>query len=295
MLKILGRCKREVILKVITSLFLQALLLIIPIFWSNTINHVTRGDYRTSYYLVIITLILSLLYYVWCYLNQKSWYRFYDSIYLELTKVATRKKELRDVSLGEYTNIINNDIDIVGTFFGNIVTRIMQVIEFLIIYVYFLSINFYIFFVSLIVSILMVFIIVRVSELTLIKNSKRKECLDIKSVDIHEKYNMLISGTRDKEKSLLESSSNYLKSNASFNIFVNSIIYLILSFIELTRYVVIGYSIFLVSRGDMEIGTILLVYSYYSRMITNFEVLALINAEFQSVKVSLKRIRKISY
>ena len=45
----------------------------------------------------------------------------------------------------------------------------------------------------------------------------------------------------------------------------------------------------------MEIGTILLVYSYYARMITNFEVLALINAEFQSVKVSLKRIRKISY
>ena len=117
----------------------------------------------------------------------------------------------------------------------------------------------------------------------------------MKSVDIHEKYNMLISGTRDKEKSLLESSSNYLKSNASFNIFVNSIIYLILSFIEFTRYVVIGYSIFLVSRGDMEIGTILLVYSYYARMITNFEVLALINAEFQSVKVSLKRIRKISY
>ena len=241
MLKILGRCKREVILKVITSLFLQALLLIIPIFWSNTINHVTGGDYKTSYFLVIITLILSLFYYVWCYLNQKSWYRFYDSIYLELTRVATRKRELKDVSLGEYTNIINNDIDIVGTFFGNIVTRIMQVIEFLIIYVYFLSINFYIFFVSLIVSILMVFIIVRVSELTLIKNSKRKECLDIKSVDIHEKFNMLISGTRDKEKSLLESSYNYLRSNASFNIFVNSVIYIILSFIELTRYIVIGY------------------------------------------------------
>ena len=137
MLKILGRCKREVILKVITSLFLQALLLIIPIFWSNTINHVTGGDYKTSYFLVIITLILSLFYYVWCYLNQKSWYRFYDSIYLELTRVATRKRELKDVSLGEYTNIINNDIDIVGTFFGNIVTIIMQVIEFLNIYVYF--------------------------------------------------------------------------------------------------------------------------------------------------------------
>lgn len=293
MLKILSKSKKEVIFKVITSLFLQGLLLIIPIFWSNTINHLSDGDYRVSYILVVITLLLSLFYYVWAYLNQKSWYLFYNKIYMELTKSITRKKDVCNVSLGEYTNIINNDVDIVSTFFGNIVTRIIQVIEFLIIYIYFLSLNFYIFLVSLIVSILMVFLIVKFSDVTLIKNKERKVFLDIKSINIHKKYNTLLNNKKYNDNEMLNSSVEYLKSNSSFNIFVNGIIYIILSIIELTRYFVVIYGIFLVNSGNMEIGTILLVYSYFARMITNFEVLALINAEFQSVKVSLNRIKKI--
>lgn len=293
MLKILSKSKKEVIFKVITSLFLQGLLLIIPIFWSNTINHLSDGDYRVSYILVVITLLLSLFYYVWAYLNQKSWYLFYNKIYMELTKSITRKKDVCNVSLGEYTNIINNDVDIVSTFFGNIVTRIIQVIEFLIIYIYFLSLNFYIFLVSLIVSILMVFLIVKFSDVTLIKNKERKVFLDIKSINIHKKYNTLLNNKKYNDNEMLNSSVEYLKSNSSFNIFVNGIIYIILSIIELARYFVVIYGIFLVSSGNMEIGTILLVYSYFARMITNFEVLALINAEFQSVKVSLNRIKKI--
>ena len=43
----------------------------------------------------------------------------------------------------------------------------------------------------------------------------------------------------------------------------------------------------------MEIGTVLLIYSYYSKIITNFEVLGTINAEYQSVKVSVNRLNKI--
>ena len=43
----------------------------------------------------------------------------------------------------------------------------------------------------------------------------------------------------------------------------------------------------------MEVGTIILVYTYYDKIITNFEVLGTINAEFQSVKVSINRLNKI--
>ena len=53
------------------------------------------------------------------------------------------------------------------------------------------------------------------------------------------------------------------------------------------------YAIYLVSLGKMEIGTVLLIYSYYAKIITNFEVLGTINAEFQSVKVSINRLNKI--
>ena len=43
----------------------------------------------------------------------------------------------------------------------------------------------------------------------------------------------------------------------------------------------------------MEIGTVLLIYSYYTKILTNFEVLGTINAEYQSVKVSINRLSKI--
>ena len=61
--KIIKRSKKEVIYKIITSLFIQGLALIIPVFWSNTINEVTDGNYKIGYYLVIITAFLSFFYY----------------------------------------------------------------------------------------------------------------------------------------------------------------------------------------------------------------------------------------
>ena len=48
--KIIKRSKKEVIYKIITSLFIQGLALIIPVFWSNTINEVTDGNYKIGCY-----------------------------------------------------------------------------------------------------------------------------------------------------------------------------------------------------------------------------------------------------
>ena len=73
---------KEVINKVITSLFIQGLALVIPVFWSKTITEVTDANYKVGYYLIIITLLLSLFYYLWSYLNQKTWYTLYNKIYI---------------------------------------------------------------------------------------------------------------------------------------------------------------------------------------------------------------------
>ena len=72
-----------------------------------------------------------------------------------------------------------------------------------------------------------------------------------------------------------------------------ALIYLVLGIIELTKYGVIIYSIYLISNKMMEVGTIILVYTYYDKIITNFEVLGTISAEYQSFLVSLKRINKL--
>lgn len=296
--KIIKNSKREVIYKIITSLFIQGLALIIPVFWSNTINEVTEEHYRVGYYLVIITLLLSIFYYLWSYLNQKAWYRFYNKIYTDYTKITISKtKEINNINLGEYTNILNNDIDIICNFIVNLVTRLFQVVEFFIIYSYFLSFNVTIFFFTVIISIILAIIYIKYGKKVQELNIKRKSSLDNKTIMLHKLYSSITNKKND-----INSITNffnkdnkiYLRNNLKYNVFIQKIIYIVLSLIEVTRYLIVLYSIYLVSIGNIEIGTILLIYSYYTKILTNFEVLGSITADYQSFIVSLKRLNKIT-
>ena len=289
---ILKRTKKELISKIITSVIIQGLLLVIPVYWTKSINHATDLEFNKSFKLLIVTLLLSLLYYLWSYFNQRAWYNYYNKLYLEYTNLVT-EVNVNNITLGEYTNIINNDIDIIGTFIGNAVTRIIQIFEFLVIYMYFLSINFYIFLITIIISIFMVIIILYFGSKIEIENKNRKDNLDYKTINIHNIYDILRKNEKIKDNGFIKSTIKYLESNARFNLFVNAMIFLVLAFIELCRYGIIIYAVYLVSINKMEIGTVLLVYSYYAKIITNFEVLGTINAEYQSVKVSINRLNKI--
>jgi len=296
--KILKNAKKEVILKVITSLFIQGLALVVPVFWSNTINEVTEGNYKIGYYLIVITLFLSLFYYIWSYFNQKTWYKFYNKLYTEYTSITTSKtKNINKINLGEYTNILNNDIDIICNFFGNLITRIFQVIEFFIIYAYFLSFNFIIFLITVVVSIIMLFLYWKAGKVVQDLNLKRKTALDTKTIMLHKLYSAITN-----KKSNITSVTNlfnkdnkaYLRSNYKYNVTIQGIIYFVLGIVETTRYAIIFYSVYLVSIGSIEIGTILLIYSYYAKILTNFEVLGTITADYQSFIVSLRRLNKIT-
>ena len=289
---ILKKTKREFGRKVLTSVFIQTLLLIIPVYWTRCINNLSSMEYNKALKLVIITLILSLLYYLWCYFNQRAWYQFYNKIYLEYTNNIT-DVNLDNITLGEYTNIINNDIDIIGTFLGNSVTRLMQILEFFVIYIYFLKVDFYIFLITVIVSILMTLLIVYFSNRIEIENKSRKDSLDYKTINIHNIYDILKKKRKLSDNFLIKSTIKYLDNNANFNLFVNGMIYLVLAILELSRYLIIIYTVYLVSVNKMEIGTILLIYSYYAKILTNFEVFGTINAEWQSVKVSIGRLNRI--
>lgn len=296
--KIIKNSRREVIYKIITSLFIQGLALIIPVFWSNTINEVTEGNYKVGYYLIIITLMLSIFYYLWSYFNQKTWYRFYNKMYKEYTSLTISKtKDINNINLGEYTNILNNDIDIICNFLGNIVTRIIQIIEFFIIYAYFLSFNFIIFLITVIVSIILVVVYIKYGKEVQELNIKRKASLDNKTIMLHKLYSSIIS-----KKSNANSITNlfnkdnkiYLNNNLKYNVYIQRIIFIVLGIIESTRYLIILYSVYLVNIGNIEIGTILLIYSYYAKILTNFEVLGTITADYQSFIVSLKRLNKVT-
>ena len=296
--KILKRAKKEVILKTITSLFIQSLALIIPVFWSKTVNEVTDTNYKVGYYLIIITALLTIFYYFWSYLNQKTWFRLYNKLYNEYTlETISETDNINRINLGEYTNILNNDIDIICNFFCNLVTRIFQVIEFFVIYSYFLSFNFIIFFITVIISILMVIVYFKSGKKVQDLNIKRKATLDSKTIMLHKLYSSL-SNKKNNTNSIInlftKDNKAYLRANYNYNVIIQGIIYTVLGIIELSRYFIIFYSVYLVKMGMIEIGTILLIYSYYDNIINNFNVLGTITADYQSFIVSLRRLNKIS-
>ena len=296
--KIINIAKREVILKTITSLFVQSLALIIPVFWSKTVNEVTGSNYKVGYYLIIITALLTIFYYYWSYLNQKTWFRLYNKLYNEYTlETISETNSINRINLGEYTNILNNDIDIICNFFCNLVTRIFQVIEFFVIYAYFLSFNFIIFSVTVIISILMVIVYFKSGKKVQDLNIKRKATLDSKTIMLHKLYSSLAnkkSNTNSIISLFTKDNKVYLRANYNYNVIIQGIIFTVLGIIELSKYFIIFYSVYLVKMGMIEIGTILLIYSYYDNMINNFNVLGTITADYQSFIVSLKRLNKIS-
>ena len=288
---------KELLYKIITSVFIRGLLLIIPVFWSNTINSLSDGNFQKTYSFIIIIIILSSFYYVWQYLNQVTWFQFYDKLYLGYTALLTKnnRDNIKKVTLGEYTNVINTDIDILCNFLGNGVARAIQILEILFIYFYFLTQSIYIFLITMVVSIIMVILLVISSNQIKEENIKRKTSLDRKTVVAHQMYDKLKDGDYDEGifKKFHQSNVEYLKANKRFNLLAQALIYLVLGIVELTKYGIIIYSVYLISKGKMEVGTIVLVYTYYDKIITNFEVLGTISAEYQSFLVSLKRLNKL--
>lgn len=288
---------KELFYKIITSVFIRGLLLVIPVFWSNTVNRLSEGNFHKTYSLIVIIIILSVFYYIWQYLNQVSWYRFYNKLYLGYTALMTKSNSdnMKKVTLGEYTNVINTDIDILCNFLGNGVARVIQIMEILFIYFYFLTQSIYIFIITLVVSAIMVVLLIISSSQVKEENIKRKTALDKKTVVAHQMYDKLKDGNYDDGifKKLYQSNLDYLKANKRFNLLAQALIYLVLGILEFTKYGIIIYSVYLISIGKMEVGTIILVYTYYDKIITNFEVLGTISAEYQSFLVSLKRLNKL--
>lgn len=294
-LDIIKKSKKELIIKTITSFFVRGLLLIIPIYWSKVISNLTSTNIEKSYYLVLLVLLLSILYYGWEYVNQRAWYTFYNKLYKEYNDIVTKNNNnFNDLSLAEFTNIVNNDIDIICTFIGNGVTRIIQILEFIFIYSYFLSINVYIFIVTIVISIIMVMFLFVSGKNVQDSNMKRKSTLDKKTIMAHR-----IFDTKNKNDKVArieeynEQTNNYLNSNYKYNILVTGITYVILASIEVVRYGIIFYGIYLVGNAKMEVGDIVLIYTYYAKILTNFEMLGTISADYRSFKVSVRRLNRL--
>lgn len=302
--RILKKCSPQILLKFIISVCYRGSLLIIPIMWGKIVDYATVKNFPASYRMIIIAIGVMLFYYASVALNQIFYYLLYNKMYKLYSKLAYSSfinNSIHSISrfkISEFNNIINNDIDIIVAFFSDTIIKVIQIMEFLIIYYYFYTIDIKMFIVTVAVSLTMVFVLGILNKRTGKLNAKRKAALDKKTTITHEVFNTVkeIKGFyvfKSVNERVKEKCANYLKAHSILNTYSTVVKQIVFIIIEFARYALIAYGIYLFSVGKMEIGTILVIYTYYTKIIENYEIIGTLTSGIQDAKVSLGRLNKL--
>ena len=294
----------ELFIKFLTSITIRGILLVIPILFARIIDLVTNASYVDAIIIVIISIAITFIYRLFEGLNQMAYYKLYKKLFsyynsLGLSKTADNSLfSLSRFSTSAYTNMVITDVDIISGFYTAGVVRLVQILEFLFIYVYFLSIDIYIFISAIVISLIMMVISIKSGDKVQILNEKRKNSLDKMSASTFEfiggikeikSYHIFdnIFGYVNKEV------DNYLDDHGKYNVKFNFNNHMFLYVFEAMRLLTVLYGIILVKDGHLVVGTLVLIYNYYQKIIDNFNTILTINVEYRNLKVSLDRFYKL--
>lgn len=303
-LNILKSSKKVLFLKVLTSTLIRASLLIIPIFWSKAVDSVSEKNIRMACFYIVVSLVITVLYWLSEHINQKVFYKLYNKLYMDYMKesvAATYQNSMYSLSrftIGEYSNICNTDVDVIAAFFSNNVIRIVRMFEFLFILGYFYFLDFNTFIVTALVVAILLIIFVKLINKSDELNIVRKRKLDKKSSMVHEVFEGIkeIKGfnvfSRITER-LNVSTIEYLDENEEYNVFYKKVKFIVLCIIEIFKYLLMIYSFHLIIKGQMLLGSVLLIYSYYGQLKDAFDVIGTFVVEYRNFKVSLNRFSKL--
>jgi ABC-type bacteriocin/lantibiotic exporter with double-glycine peptidase domain len=294
----------EYFLKFFTSIVIRGILLVIPILFSYVIDCVTDKVFDKAILFIIISIVITLVYRLFEGFNQMAYYKLYNKLFSYYNKLALIKTvdnslfSLSRFTSSSYSNIVIADVDIISGFFTAGVIRVVQIIEFIVIYTYFLSLDLYIFISAIAISLVMIVIAIKSGKKVQLLNEKRKTSLDemgasafdffvsikeIKSYHIFNEVSTLTNKNVDK----------YLKDNRNYNVKFNFDNHMFLYVFEAFRLLTVLYGIILVKDGHFAVGTLLIIYNYYQKIIDNFNTILTINVEYRNLMVSLNRFYKL--
>ena len=293
---VLKVAKWEYLLKLFVSVMIRGILLVIPILFSMAINDINAGNREGTVTMLIISIVLVGVYRYFEGYNQVAYYKLYNKIYNYYNEQAIKMTKdnslfsLSRFSPGQYTNMVITDVDIISSFFSALVIRVVQLIEFLVIFIYFYFLDVYVFIITFVITLLMILISLKLGNKVQKRNEDRKGKLDkltssaydyfggikeIKSFNIFDKIYPSIKNRR----------TDYLKSNAEYNIRFNCSNSMILYVFELFRLLAVLYIGLKAIDGLADVGVILVIYNYYQKIIDNFLIVLTLNVEYRNANV----------
>ena len=302
--KILLLCKKEFIIKLIVSILLIGILLVIPIFYSYGIDYINESNFNKAYLIFIVLGFTFIIYRILEIINQKSYYKLYSKLYKNYIYKGLEKTcinslySLSRFSLSEYSSILSEDFELLSDYYSTLVIRIVEILQFIYIIIYFFFINKIIGLITLFLSIFVITILFYFNKFIVNTNEKRRGLNDIRISLFQEIFLSIkeIKGFNILNKlrnNINHDIDNYIRSNVKLNVDKYNLRQISLGIVDIFKVICLVYSVYLIVNGQITIGILTVVYNYYTKLSEMFTSIILLNESISNVKVAKKRIYKL--
>ncbi len=296
--------KEKIILKFIISIILNVLLLIIPIYYSRIIDELSNNDFSRVYILIIIFGLLTITYRMVEYFNQKIYFWLYLALYKSYMNLGLSKTfknslySLSRFSLSEFSNIMSEDFEMVSDYYSTLIIRIVEILEFLYIIIYFFFLNYVIGIITLFSSFFVITILFYSNHFIAKTNIERKLHNDQRISLFQEiflsiraiKGNNIIKNIKNRLNRVID---NYIWWHKKLNMNRYSLREITLGIVDVFKIISLFIGIKLILNGNMTLGTITIIYSYYGKLNELLTSIITLSESLNNRDVSLKRIDKL--
>ncbi|MBQ7105107.1 MAG: ABC transporter ATP-binding protein [Bacilli bacterium] len=301
---VLKKSKKYIAFRLTCSLIYRAIAMITPILFSAAVDEVTNGNYKNAIMISIGAIFAVIIFRIFDIICTYSWHKLYNSMYDNYTKIGVNKVfdnslySLSRFNVGEFLNIMSTDINIMADFYCNLIMRLIRIFEVLIIFVYFFMIDLYIGIAGVIMGIISVGVIFLSSKKIEQLNQKKSVNFDNRNTIINEfllsireikSFNIFAPMKNRIEDSTEKYSKSYLNQRVGEDVFKFSV----LALIEACRWGMFIYGIYLITVGKMEMGSLLIIYNYFTQLVDGFSEFATINIGIRQLKVSENRFYQL--
>lgn len=301
---VLKKSKKFVIFRFIISLVYRAIAMIIPILLSMVVDAATGGKYMQAIIISLVAILSILIFRMFDIINTFSWHKLYNSMYDNYTKIGVNKVfdnsiySLSRFNIGEFLNMMSTDINVMSDFYCNLIMRLIRIFEVLIIFVYFFMLDIYIGLTGIVMALISLLVIYLSSKKIKKLNHNKSITFDNRNTIINEfllsireikAFNIFKTMKKRIEDSTQNYTVAYLRQRVGEDIFKFSV----LAFIEVTRWCMVIYGIYLISKGKLEIGSLLIIYNYFTQLVDGFSEFTTINIGIRQLKVSEERFYQL--
>ena len=301
---VLKKSRKYIILRAVCSLMYRGIAMITPILFSNAVNLVTDGKYMNAIWMCLIAILTAISFRVVEVFCTYAWHKMYNSLYDNYTRLGVNKVfdnsmySLSRFNVGEFLNIMSTDINVMADFYCNLVLRLIRIFEVLIIFVYFFMINIYMGIAGIVMGVIAITVILLSSKKIEELNKAKLGLYDNRNTIVNEfllsireikAFNIFAPMKKRIDDSTQAYSKSFLKQRVVEDIFKFSVVGLI----EVCRWSLFIYGIYLISVGKMEMGSLLIIYNYFTQLVEGFSEVATINIGIRQLKVSENRFYQL--